>query len=149
MTLELVPFQQGILIPRDWKAVGAVVCIPGTLPGYQGPAALALTKEALHLCGPDGLIHSVHYENVRDVNICDLKGTAIERPTSVGTVLANPREAYGVEVTYEPPATVRRRLRVLVFFHNVAAEWVGAIIDAIDGFNSTKLPNPQSPITYR
>ncbi|MCZ7538813.1 MAG: hypothetical protein M5U29_02610 [Anaerolineae bacterium] len=134
MNTSMVPYEHGILIPSDWHAAGLVTCPSGALTGYTGPAALVLAKTALHLCGPGGIVRTVLYDHVREVAICDMVGIVIEHETAYGTVLSSPREAYGVDITYEVPGGMRLHLRVLVRFYNQAAEWVAEIEDVVDTF---------------
>jgi len=134
MNARLVPYEHGIMIPHNWNTAGLVTCPPGALAGYSGPAALVLDDTALYLCGPGATVRTILFDNIREVALCDMVGIVIEYETAFGSVLATPREAYGIDITYEVPGGMRLHLRLLVRFYNQAAQWVATIEDVVDAF---------------
>jgi hypothetical protein len=142
MSTNLVPYHNNnALIPEDSKVAALVVAFASTgNVNYSGPAVLAITAlNTVALCGPDGILQEVHFEEIHDVTVVDFRGITIERPMSDGkTRRIQPTDAFGIEITYQPPGQMRRRLKAMTFFRDIAEAWAATIGNEVEAYNSNK-----------
>ena len=105
MNAKLVPFssQEGLelfhgnfLVPVDWKSCGAVIYISGAA-GIENsqPIALALTKDAVSLCGSDGPRISIPILSIKEVKVVDMTGVSFPVNTPSGIVEMAPPKSQG------------------------------------------------------
>ena len=133
---DLVPYQEGLFAPADYKRVGLVYLVRGPSEIKANDwTALSLTSEFLVLCDRTRASFRTSLMNVRKCRVEAINDLTITVPSSFGPQIVAPVLPYAVVVTYiHMPGVVgdERELTLYVGYRDVAQEWVNEIYGAID-----------------
>jgi hypothetical protein len=131
--VNLVPYENGHLVPNNHTDAGIVIAFPGSnRRNYHGAAVLALTPNAVVLCSPADVIAEAPLSAIEDVVVKRFEGILIPHHSSAGTRLAPPFDNFGIEVTYSLDIRPKARLKALTVFASLAHEWENLIRDATE-----------------
>lgn len=129
----LEPYRGGFQVPVDWTSCGPGIYISGA-PGVREvqPVAVALTRDALSLCGSNGPVWSLPIASIKDIKLTNLAGVSFPVHTPAGLTYMTPPAAVGVEVSFNLTATgVVGRVIWCTLTPRSAQDWVNDITDAI------------------
>ena len=130
---NLENFENGFLVPSDWKSCGPLLHISGGPGLWSGqPVAMALTGNAISLCTQEGPLVSVPLGSIREVKVEDLSGVGFPVNTPSGIVDMVPERAKGIAISYLlSPMGTKSRIVVFTLTPNAAYEWEHEIMTSI------------------
>ena len=134
---ELELYGDLFMVPTDWTSCGQIVHINGApgIPEGQ-PYALALTKNDISLCTPEGPVWSLPIAAIKSVTVEELRGISFSINTPSGMTEMVPPVAYGISIGYLLTTTgFEGELTLYTLTAKSANGWKQDIVTAIDRYS--------------